>query len=331
MAILSDGLSDSSVELLSSVRGGGGGGGKRTSMSLFQYTKRSMINSRVFITDNLMSEEILNPLMLNTMNLYVGLILTALSMNQYISDTKKVRDLISTVATESFDKVPDDLPKYTSELLDTYFGQLEATQPSIPSSNDTDDAINNQTECPYEGEDLPEDISSSEMSIVGKIISLPSKIRRLLDNNKTFYYVIMKINSLKDKTVKLKGISVYKFVDAKRKTVGKLTDLNTKKWEIKRWTVFCGGRFGGGGYKSVLIPDYNKYENNLKDFVIEDKVSYRSYPFIAVAPFVGMEYSITDRVHFVAKIDYLFSVSKHSQDFVTGPRLFLGFMFCHWK
>ena len=107
--------------------------------------------------------------------------------------------------------------------------------------------------------------------------------------------------------------------------------LLDSKWEIKRWTVFCGGSFGGGGYKSVLIPDYNKYENNLKDFVIEDKVSYRSYPFIAVAPFVGMEYSITDRVHFVAKIDYLFSVSKHSQDFVTGPRLFLGFMFCHWK
>ena len=250
MAILSDGFSDSSVELLSSVIENLQNIDERTSMSLFQYTKRSMINSRVFITDNLMSEEILNPLMLNTMNLYVGLILTALSMNQYISDTKKVRDLISTVATESFDKVPDDLPKYTSELLDTYFGQLEATQPSIPSSNDTDDAINNQTECPYEGEDLPEDISSSEMSIVGKIISFPIKLRRLFDNNKTFYYVIMKIDSLKNKTVKLKGISVYKFEDKKRKTVGKLTDLNTKKWEIKK--------------RSDLDKLYKEIENHCK-------------------------------------------------------------------
>lgn len=162
MAILSNGSSNASVELLSSVIENLQNIDERTSMSLFQYTKRSMINSRVFITDNLMSEEILNPLMLNTMNLYVGLILTALSMNQYISDTKKVRDLISTVATESFDKVPDDLPKYTSELLDTYFGQLETTQPSIPSSNDTDDITNNQTECPYEGEDLPEDISEKK-------------------------------------------------------------------------------------------------------------------------------------------------------------------------
>ena len=78
MAILSDGFSDSSVELLSSVIENLQNIDERTSMSLFQYTKRSMINSRVFITDNLMSEEILNPLMLNTMNLYVGLILTAL-------------------------------------------------------------------------------------------------------------------------------------------------------------------------------------------------------------------------------------------------------------
>lgn len=72
-----------------------------TSLSLFQYTKRATINSRVFIEKTLSSEEILTPLMSNIMNLYSGLILTALNMNQYIAGSKKIRDILSIVATES--------------------------------------------------------------------------------------------------------------------------------------------------------------------------------------------------------------------------------------
>lgn len=105
--------------------------------------------------------------------------------------------------------------------------------------------------------------------------------------------------------------------------------LLDSKWDVKKWTIFVGGAVGGGGYKFVFIPDYNKVDNNLKDFVIDDNVSYRSYPFVALVPFVGVEYAMTQRVHVVAKIDYLFSVSKNTNDFVTGPRLFLGFMFYH--
>ncbi len=73
-----------------------------TSMSLFQYTKRSTINSRVFIEKNLAGEEILTPLMMNIMNLYTGLIFTAMNMNRYVHGSKKVRDAMSVVATESF-------------------------------------------------------------------------------------------------------------------------------------------------------------------------------------------------------------------------------------
>jgi len=38
-------------------------------MSLTQYVRRSMINSRVFIEQSLAGEEIMNPLLLNIMNL----------------------------------------------------------------------------------------------------------------------------------------------------------------------------------------------------------------------------------------------------------------------
>lgn len=92
-----------------------------TSMSLFQYAKRAVVNSRVFITRNLASEEILTPLMLNTMNLYTGLIMTALSMNRQISATRRVRDAMSVVATESFD-TPDQPAIYTRDLMNSFFG-----------------------------------------------------------------------------------------------------------------------------------------------------------------------------------------------------------------
>ena len=90
-----------------------------TSTSLFQYTKRAVIMSRVFIEKNLAGEEILTPLMLNIMNIYTGLIMTALNMNQYVYGSKKVRDAMSVVATESLSEAPADLQ---SKFNDYFLG-----------------------------------------------------------------------------------------------------------------------------------------------------------------------------------------------------------------
>ena len=76
-----------------------------TSMSLFQYTRRSIVNSRVYIDNTLAEEDILTPVMQNIMNLYIGLIMTAMNMNQYVQGTKKVRDSMSVVATEDWSPV----------------------------------------------------------------------------------------------------------------------------------------------------------------------------------------------------------------------------------
>lgn len=83
-----------------------------TSMSLTQYTRRSIIQSRVYIENTLSTEECLTPLMMNIMNLYTGLIMTAMNMNRYVHGTKKVRDAMSVVATESY------VPKKEAVLLE---------------------------------------------------------------------------------------------------------------------------------------------------------------------------------------------------------------------
>lgn len=87
----------------------------RFGVSLFQYTRRTIINSRVFIDDTLRGEDILNPLMMNLMNLYAGLILTAINVDRQVTSTKTVRDSLSVVATEDY-KV-----EFANDLMSKYF------------------------------------------------------------------------------------------------------------------------------------------------------------------------------------------------------------------
>ena len=120
----------------------------RTGSSLFQYTRRTIINSRVFIDDTLRGEDILNPLMMNLMNLYAGLILTAINVDRQVTSTKTVRDSLSVVATEDY-KV-----EFANDLMSKYFEgcSIRSTMtapatapadPNAPADDATDDGSNN--------------------------------------------------------------------------------------------------------------------------------------------------------------------------------------------
>lgn len=104
-----------------------------TSMSLFQYTRRCVVNSRVYIDDTIANEEIMNPLMLNMMNLYVGLVMTAVNMNRYIQGTRKVRDAMSVVATESYQE-----PILAKEMRSYFLGDYGLGDTANPF-NDIED------------------------------------------------------------------------------------------------------------------------------------------------------------------------------------------------
>lgn len=83
--------------------------------SLFKFVKRSTVISRVYIDDVLANEDILTPIMLNLLDLYIGLILTALNLNAYVTGTQRVRDVLSTVATEDFKPITNvktEITKY---------------------------------------------------------------------------------------------------------------------------------------------------------------------------------------------------------------------------
>lgn len=96
-------------------------------------------------------------------------------------------------------------------------------------------------------------------------------------------------------------------------------------WELGRCRLFAGGTVGGGGQTNTIIlsPSGNDYRT--------DEIAYRKYTFAALSPFAGVEIRLTDKVDLVLKADWLLNISRRQDDFVSGPRLYVGIMFGHRK
>lgn len=94
--------------------------------------------------------------------------------------------------------------------------------------------------------------------------------------------------------------------------------------KIGDWNLFAGGTIGGGGSTNITLTNPYKI-----DEVIEENVSFRKYAFFCLCPFIGFEYSLTEKINFTAKVDWLFNASNPQADFTTGPRLYIGIMFRH--
>lgn len=85
---------------------------------------------------------------------------------------------------------------------------------------------------------------------------------------------------------------------------------------------FAGVTFGGGGVKNVLVSG-----GSLDDFET-DPALIRKYTLFTIAPFAGIEISISKRFRVVLKADYMINIGKARPDYASGPRLHAGFLFC---
>lgn len=96
-------------------------------------------------------------------------------------------------------------------------------------------------------------------------------------------------------------------------------------WDLKGSRIFVGGTVGGGSQTNTIIlsPTVGDYAT--------DEIAYRKYGFMAFAPFIGMEIPLTGKLDLALKVDWLLNISREEKDFVSGPRLYIGFMFGHKK
>ena len=99
-------------------------------------------------------------------------------------------------------------------------------------------------------------------------------------------------------------------------------------FEAKMFSPYFGATIGGGGVKNITLNDHPA-----NDFIAEENLSYRKYSLPVVAPFVGVDYPLSERMSLTFKADYIMPLSVGSlpaaTDFPSGVRLYFGFLFSH--
>lgn len=73
-----------------------------TQASITGYTNRSNVIGRVYVEQKIADEEILPGLIGVLTQMYCGLVMTALNMNSFVTNTRRVRDFTGLISTESY-------------------------------------------------------------------------------------------------------------------------------------------------------------------------------------------------------------------------------------
>ena len=95
-------------------------------------------------------------------------------------------------------------------------------------------------------------------------------------------------------------------------------------WRKEKVWPYIGGSVGGGAMRSLYVLDGSQ-----DDWIAENKAYLHKQSFFYVNPYVGMDWCMTQKVHMTFRVDWM--VALHAGEVVlpTGPRLLVGFMFCH--
>ena len=95
-------------------------------------------------------------------------------------------------------------------------------------------------------------------------------------------------------------------------------------WRLEKIWPYIGGSVGGGAMRTLSIV-----EGSQDDWLPEEMAVLHKQGFGYVNPYVGMDYCITKRIHATFRLDWMLAFSNEQLVFPTGPRLYIGIMFCH--
>jgi len=95
-------------------------------------------------------------------------------------------------------------------------------------------------------------------------------------------------------------------------------------WRLKKVWPYVGGTIGGGAMRSLYIV-----EGDENDWEEETHAVFHKQAFFCLDPYVGMDWCMTSKVHMTFRMDWLLALHKGDVVYPTGPRIYVGFMFCH--
>lgn len=95
-------------------------------------------------------------------------------------------------------------------------------------------------------------------------------------------------------------------------------------WRMEKVWPFIGASVGGGAMRSLSVV-----EGNELDWMPEELAILTKQSFAYVNPYIGMDWCLTQRIHMTFRLDWMLAFAKTNLLMPTGPRLYVGFMFCH--
>lgn len=95
-------------------------------------------------------------------------------------------------------------------------------------------------------------------------------------------------------------------------------------WRCNKILPYIGGTLGGGAMRSLFI-----IEGDENDWQEEQRAVFHRQPFFLVNPYVGFNWEMTKKVHLTFRFDWMLAIHKRQLALPTGPRIHVGFMFCH--
>lgn len=95
-------------------------------------------------------------------------------------------------------------------------------------------------------------------------------------------------------------------------------------WRMEKIWPFIGGSVGGGAMRSLSVT-----EGSEADWMPEETAVLHKQGFMYVNPYVGVDWCLTQRIHLTFRADWMLAFAHNQLQMPTGPRFYVGFMFCH--
>lgn len=95
-------------------------------------------------------------------------------------------------------------------------------------------------------------------------------------------------------------------------------------WRLPKAWPHIGGTIGGGSMKGLYIVDGDQ-----NSWTQDANSTFHKQTFFYATPYVGCDYCMTSKVHLTFRLDWMLAFHHNALALPTGPRLFVGFMFCH--
>lgn len=94
-------------------------------------------------------------------------------------------------------------------------------------------------------------------------------------------------------------------------------------WQLGKWMPYAGVTLGGG-----VITHHIMLNGDKTDWLPEPVSYYHKKDFLAIDPYIGCDYCVSDTMHLTIRLDNLFAIGNDVY-MPSGPRLAIGFIFSH--